>query len=78
MIRNSFTAAAIAALIAVPGYAAIDKVYDDYQIIVTLGSAPMLSADGTQIVFSTLDEPQAYETLIQKFAEGVVLMLKEY
>ena len=163
MFRNSFTAAAIAALIALPGFAAIDKVaevtvsadiaslqnataaaywatlpedlqmairaqlvdridaggskinvdiseielsnsferaigaadgvlvgsvhvtdpsnnqiYDDYQIIVTLGSAPMISADGTQIVFSTLDEPQPYETLITKFAEGMLLMLEEY
>lgn len=163
MFRNSFTAAVVAALIAIPGYAAIDKVadvtvsadvaslqnataaaywatlpqdletaieaelvgrtdaggstvsvdisevelsssferaigaadgvlvgsvnvsdpnnnqtYDDYQIIVTLGSAPMLSADGTQVVFSSLDEPQAYQTLIKKFAEGVLLMLNEY
>lgn len=163
MFRNSFTAAAFAALIALPGYAAIDKVaevtvsadvgtlqnataaaywatlpedlqaaiqaevsdridaggsrisvdisevelsssferaigaadgvlvgkvtvqdpnnnqmYDDYQIIVTLGSAPMVSADGTQVVFSSLDEPQAYETLVKKFAEGVLLMLNEY
>jgi hypothetical protein len=163
MFRNSFTAAAVAALIAIPGYAAIDKVaevtvsadiaslqnataaaywanlpndlqaaimleladrtdaggskinvdiseielsssferaigaadgvlvgtvqvddpnnnqkYDDYQIIVTLGSAPMLSADGTEIVFSSLDEPMAYETLLKKFAEGVLLMLEEY
>ena len=163
MFRNSFTAAAIAALIAIPGYAAIDKVsevtvsadigalqnataaaywatlpedlqaaiqaelvgrtdaggsrvsvdisevelsssferaigaadgvlvgsvsvddpnnnqkYDDYHIIVTLGSAPMVSADGTQVVFSSLDEPLAYETLIKKFAEGVLLMLGQY
>ena len=44
----------------------------------TLGSVPMISADGTQIVFSTLDEPLAYETLLNKFAEGVLLMLEEY
>jgi hypothetical protein len=55
-----------------------NQMYDDYQIIVTLGSAPMVSADGTQVVFSSLDEPQAYETLIQKFAEGVLLMLDQY
>ena len=163
MFRNSFTAAAVAALIAIPGFAAIDQVsevtvsadigslqnataaaywatlpedlqaaiqleianrvdnggsrinvdisevelsssferaigaadgvlvgtvdvddpnnnqlYDDYKIIVTLGSAPMVSADGKEVVFSSLDEPQAYETLIKKFAEGVLLMLEQY
>lgn len=51
--------------------------YDNYKVIVTLGSAPMISADGTQIVFSSLDEPQAYETLIAKFADGVLLMLDQ-
>jgi hypothetical protein len=55
-----------------------NQLYDDYHIVVTLGSAPMLTADGTEVVFSSLDEPMAYETLLKKLAEGVLLMLEQY
>lgn len=49
--------------------------FDAYELTVTLGTAPMISADGTTIMFDSLDTPEAYQSLIGAFADHVVKKL---
>lgn len=46
-----------------------------FQIAVSLEGMRVLAADGTPIVFSTIDTPEAYRALVDGFADGVVKAL---
>ncbi|MFN0114538.1 MAG: hypothetical protein ACKVPY_07680 [Paracoccaceae bacterium] len=46
--------------------------YSAYEMSVSLGSAKLISADGQSVTFSTIDTPEAYRTLVDAFADGVV------
>lgn len=49
--------------------------FDAYELTVTLGTAPVISADGTSITFDSLDTPEAYQAIISAFADNVVKRL---
>lgn len=48
-----------------------------YQLKVSLEGGDILAADGTVIAFSTIDTPEVYKTLIDRFADSVVERLAE-
>lgn len=49
--------------------------FNAYELSVSLGTSPVVSADGTQLVFDSLDTPEAYQALISAFADSVVKRL---
>ncbi len=50
--------------------------FDAYEMTVSLGNATLISADGTSVVFVSLDTPEAYQSLINAFADNVVKKLE--
>jgi len=49
---------------------------NNYELTITLGTAPVVSADGKSLTFDSLDTPEAYQALIGAFADGVVSRLE--
>ncbi len=47
-----------------------------YELSVSLGTSASVSADGTTLFYDTLDTPEAYQALVNSFAEGVVKRLE--
>lgn len=50
--------------------------FNAYELSVSLGTAGAVSADGQTVVYDTLDTPDAYQALINSFANNVVERLK--
>ncbi|HMO07010.1 MAG TPA: hypothetical protein PKD10_05100 [Paracoccaceae bacterium] len=42
-----------------------------FELRVTLGATRVVSADGTEITFTTIDTPEAYQALVDGFAESL-------
>ncbi len=49
--------------------------FNAYELSVSLGTAASVSADGTAYYFDTLDTPEAYQALVNSFADNVVKRL---
>ena len=49
--------------------------FNSYELTISLGTAPSISADGKSFFYDTLDTPEAYQALISAFADNVVLRL---
>ncbi len=49
--------------------------FDAYELTVTLGTSGMISADGQTVFYESLDTPEAYQALINSFADNVVKRL---
>lgn len=50
--------------------------FNGYELTVSLGTAPVVSADGQSLTYDSLDTPEAYQALIGAFADGVVQRLE--
>ena len=50
--------------------------FNAYELSVSLGTAASVSADGTAYYFDTLDTPEAYQALVNSFADNVVKRLE--
>lgn len=48
---------------------------NNYELTITLGTAPVISADGTTVMYDSLDTPESYQALVGAFADGVVSRL---
>lgn len=49
--------------------------YNAYELSISLGTAPSVSADGQSFFYDTLDTPEAYQALVNSFADNVVKRL---
>ncbi len=49
--------------------------FNAYELTISLGTAPSVSADGKSFFYDTLDTPEAYQALINAFADNVVKRL---
>ncbi|WP_309663731.1 hypothetical protein [Tabrizicola sp.] len=49
--------------------------FNAYELSVSLGTAAVVSADGTTLYYDTLDVPEAYQALVNSFADSVVKRL---
>jgi hypothetical protein len=49
--------------------------YNAYELSVTLGTAASVSADGKTFFYDSLDTPEAYQALVNSFADNVVKRL---
>ena len=49
--------------------------YNAYELSISLGTAPSVSADGKSFFYDTLDTPEAYQALVNSFADNVVKRL---
>lgn len=49
--------------------------FNAYELSVSLGTAASVSADSTAYYFDTLDTPEAYQALVNSFADNVVKRL---
>ena len=50
--------------------------FSAYELSVSLGTAGSVSADGKTVTYDTLDTPEAYQALINAFADNVVSRLQ--
>lgn len=50
--------------------------FNAYELSVSLGTAGVVSADGQTVFYDSLDTPEAYQALINSFADNVVLRLE--
>lgn len=48
---------------------------NSYQLSISLGIAPSVSADGQSYFYDALDTPEAYQALVNSFADNVVKRL---
>ena len=49
--------------------------FNAYELSISLGTAATVSADGKALYFDTLDTPEAYQALVNSFADNVVQRL---
>lgn len=50
--------------------------FNAYELSISLGTAASVSADGTSFFYDTLDTPEAYQALVNSFADNVVKRLE--
>lgn len=50
--------------------------FNAYELTISLGTAPSVSADGKSFFYDTLDTPEAYQALVNAFADNVVKRLE--
>lgn len=53
-----------------------NSILNTYELSVSLGTSASVSADGTTLFYDTLDTPEAYQALVNSFADGVVKRLE--
>lgn len=51
--------------------------FNAYELSISLGTAASVSADGTSFFYDTLDTPEAYQALVNSFADNVVKRLND-
>lgn len=49
--------------------------FNAYELSISLGTAASVSADGKTFYYDTLDTPEAYQALVNSFADNVVMRL---
>jgi hypothetical protein len=49
--------------------------FNAYELSISLGTAATVSADGKAFFYDTLDTPEAYQALVNSFADNVVKRL---
>jgi hypothetical protein len=49
--------------------------FNAYELSISLGTAASVSADGKALYYDTLDTPEAYQALVNSFADNVVKRL---
>ena len=49
--------------------------FNAYELSISLGTAASVSADGQTLYYDTLDTPEAYQALVNSFADNVVKRL---